>query len=366
MQRGAADYLPPPLEGQALAARVRCLLERAALPQPAPDRLEPGFMGLIGGSPAIRHVLSAIEKISRYKTNVLLLGESGSGKELVARALHARGPRRNHLFVPLNCATLGRDILENELFGHEKGAFTGANERKRGLFELADGGTLFLDEIGEMDPSTQAKLLRVLERNEFRRVGGSAKVRVDLGVIAATNRNLEDAIRAGKFREDLYYRLKVVTIWIPPLRERKEDIPALVESFIADFNRRHDGKIQGISPQVMKMLVEHSWPGNVRELKNAVDSAAILATGDRLGPESFAEAFPSRPAPHREEPGGRPSQPPASGEVRIALPTSLAAAERAVITAALRQYGTRAETARVLGIGLRTLYTKLREYGGNG
>jgi DNA-binding NtrC family response regulator len=310
-------------------------------------------------------VLSAVERISRYRTNVLLLGESGSGKELVARALHARGPRRHHLFVPLNCATLGHDILENELFGHERGAFTGADERKRGLFELADGGTLFLDEIAEMDPSTQAKLLRVLERNEFRRVGGSGKVKVDLSVIAATNHDLEDAIRAGKFREDLYYRLKVVTIRIPPLRERKEDIPALVESFVADFNRRHGGKIQGISPQVMKVLMDHAWPGNVRELKNAVDSAAILATGDRIGPEDLADALlPRSPTARREEPGGAPSPPPGAGELRIALPTTLAEAERAVITAALRQCGTRAEAARVLGIGLRTLYTRLREYGG--
>jgi len=172
------------------------------------------------------------------------LGDSGTGKELIARALHSLGPRRQNVFVPLNCTTLGRDILENELFGHEKGAFTGANERKKGLFELADGGTLFLDEIGEMDPGTQPKLLRVLERNEFRRVGGFSKVKIDLSVIAATNRNLEENIRAGKFREDLYYRLKVVTIVIPPLRERKEDIPALIEAFITDFNRRHDGKIR--------------------------------------------------------------------------------------------------------------------------
>ena len=154
------------------------------------------------------------------------------------------GHRRGHLFVPLNCATLGREILENELFGHERGAFTGANERKKGLFELADGGTLFLDEIGELDPSTQAKLLRVLERNEFRRVGGTSKIKVDLSLIAATNRNLEEAIAAGRFREDLYYRLKVVTVVVPPLRERREDIPALIDAFIADFNRRNSGKTQ--------------------------------------------------------------------------------------------------------------------------
>src|SRR6185503_10798768 len=225
---------------------------------------------------AMARVYATIAKVSRYKANVLLLGESGCGKELVARALHASGPRRKQLFVPINCATLGREILENELFGHERGAFTGANERKKGLFELADGGTLFLDEIGEMDLSTQAKLLRVLERNEFRRVGGTEKVRVDLSLVAATNKNLQEAIAAGKFREDLYYRLKVVTLVIPPLRERREDIPALIDYFIADFNRRNDQKIRGIAPAALRSLMEYAWPGNVRELKNGIESAAVL------------------------------------------------------------------------------------------
>jgi len=190
--------------------------------------------------------------------------------------LHARGPRRQHLFVPINCATLGRDLLENELFGHERGAFTGAHERKRGLFELADGGTLFLDEIGELDPSTQAKLLRVLERNAFRRVGGTALVHVNLSVVAATNRNLEEAIAAKRFREDLYYRLKVVTIVVPPLRERREDVPALVESFIADFNRRNDGKIRGITPQAMRWLTELPWLGNGMGLGRLYELADTL------------------------------------------------------------------------------------------
>src|SRR5262245_17449025 len=243
MQKGAADYLIAPLAPDAVLDRLQRVLEhRGRGAPPAP------FVGLVGSSTAMRRVYDLIWKISRYKTNVLLLGESGTGKELIARALHARGPRRQHLFVPLNCATLGRDIIENELFGHERGAFTGASELKRGLFELADGGTLFLDEISAMDPSTQAKLLRVLERSEFRRVGGMAKVKVDLSVIAATNRRLEDAIAAGKFRDDLYYRLKVVTLVVPPLRERKEDIPELIEAFIADFNRRNDGKIGGVAP----------------------------------------------------------------------------------------------------------------------
>src|SRR5438876_969386 len=204
MQLGAADYIVADFEPDQLLARVRRLLNQSAPPEQAPVSGSMDFMGLVGTSPAMRHLLATVEKISRYKTNVLLLGDSGTGKELVARALHARGPRRQRLFVPVNCATLGHEILENELFGHEKGAFTGANDRKKGLFELADGGTLFLDEIAEMDPSTQAKLLRVLERNEFRRVGGTEKVKVDLGVIAATHRNLSDLISTNRFREDLY------------------------------------------------------------------------------------------------------------------------------------------------------------------
>jgi DNA-binding NtrC family response regulator len=353
MQNGAADYLTLPVERELLLVRLGALLDRAAAAAREAPALQPGFMGIVGTSPAIRRVLDQVEKISRYKTNVLLLGASGTGKEIIARALHARGPRRRHLFVALNCATLGREILENELFGHERGAFTGADERKQGLFEQADGGTLFLDEISEMDPGTQAKLLRVLERHEFRRVGGTAKVKVDLSVIAATNRNLESALRAGKLREDLYYRLKVVTIELPPLRERKEDIPALIEAFIAEFNLRHGGKIHGIAPRALKLVMEYSWPGNVRELKNAIESAAILAGGSTIGPEAFADL--ARP---------RDAAPAAEGDVlRLPVGITLERAERELILATLSRHPTRAEAARALGIGLRTLYTKLHGYG---
>ena len=359
MQQGAADYLAPPFDGALVTARLRRLLERAPERRAAPPEVLSTVTGLVGTSPALRRVLGTIEKISRYKTNVLILGESGTGKELIARALHARGPRRRNLFVPLNCATLGRELLENELFGHEKGAFTGASERKKGLFELADGGTLFLDEIAEMDPATQAKLLRVLERNEFRRVGGTGKVKVDLSVLAATNRNIEEAIRAGNFREDLYYRLKVVALEVPPLRERKEDIPALIDAFIADFNGRNDGKIQGLAPQALRLIMEYDWPGNVRELKNALESAAILATGETIGPEAFGELLASRARPAaRVE---RPAAP--AGAVVLPPGTTLAQAERELIAAALQRCKTRREAARSLGLGLRTLYTKLREHG---
>jgi DNA-binding NtrC family response regulator len=311
------------------------------------------MLGLVGRSPALLSVFARITKVSRYRTNVLLLGESGTGKELIARALHASGPRRAKLFVPLNCATLGREILENELFGHERGAFTGADERKKGLLELADGGTLFLDEIGEMDPSTQAKILRVLERHEFRRVGGMNKIKVDLSIIAATNRNLDHAIAAGQFRQDLYYRLKVVTLVVPPLRERREDIPALVDAFVADFNRRHDGKIRGLSPHALASLMEQDWPGNVRELKHAVESAAILTSGDTI--ESIESDGPSRPAPAR-------AAVTRADVLEVSLASTLAEVERRLIEEHLRRAPTKAEAARALGIGLRTLYTRLRAY----
>jgi DNA-binding NtrC family response regulator len=367
LHQGADDYLAPPFDAATLLARLRRLAARPATsPGGPPDGT--AFTALVGSSPAIRRVLTAIDKISRYKTNVLVLGESGTGKELIARALHARGLRRQQLFVPINCATLGRELLENELFGHEKGAFTGANERKKGLFEHADGGTLFLDEIAEMDPSTQARLLRVLERNQFRRVGGTVKVKVDLSVIAATNRDLEEAIAAGKFREDLYYRLKVVTLHVPPLRERKEDIPALIDAFIADFNQRNDGKIRGISPPAMKLVMEYDWPGNVRELKNAVESAAILASAETIEAEGFSDLGRRRAAAGEAVRAALQRPLAAGGLVSVPVGTSLADAERELIAATLERYRNRRDAARVLGLGLRTLYTKLRLYrrGGTG
>jgi DNA-binding NtrC family response regulator len=369
MRRGATDYVPPPVDPHLLLLRLQRIVERRvdAAPNSATGAKSADFPGLVGSSAAMTRVYNTIDKITRYKTSVLLLGESGTGKELVARALHSRGPRRQQLFVPVNCATLGRELLENELFGHERGAFTGANERKKGLFELADGGTLFLDEIAEMDPTTQAKLLRVLERNEFRRVGGTDKVKVDLGLIAATHRNLSELISTNRFREDLYYRLEVVTLVVPPLRERKEDIPALIDSFIADFNRRNDGKIKGISPQLLKRFMDYDWPGNVRELKNAVESAAILATDQTIDAEGFkgsASTSPERAKPPAAGEGAASRGEPAeANELRIPFSSSLAEVERQTILAHVRRSATKREAAKALGIGLRTLYTKLKEFG---
>jgi DNA-binding NtrC family response regulator len=361
MQLGAADYVPPPHDVETAIRRLASTLARA--PRQAAPRVGP-LPGIVGTSPPMVRLYDAIDRISRYKSNVLLLGDSGTGKEIIARALHERGPRRHHLFVPVNCATLGREILENELFGHERGAFTGADERKRGLFELADGGTFFLDEIAEMDLSTQAKLLRVLERNEFRRVGGTAKVKVDLSIIAATNRNLEEQIAAGRFREDLYYRLKVVTLVVPPLRARRQDIPALVDAFIAEFNRRAGGHIKGIEPAALRRLVEADWPGNVRELRNAVEGACVLAGGEQLTVADLTDAVLSRAArPQASGPRRVPSPRPGSSVIAIPASCTLAEAERRIVLAALHQHRTRAAAARALGIGLRTLYTKLAAWG---
>jgi len=365
MQLGAADFIAPPFFSDSILSRLKRLVVEASVTASesvSVPSLE--HLGLTGKSPAMAKVYAGIARISRYKTNVLVLGESGSGKELVARALHTMGPRRNHLFVPLNCATLGREILENELFGHERGAFTGANDRKKGLFELADGGTLFLDEIGELDPSTQAKLLRVIERNEFRRVGGTGKIKVDLSLIAATNRNLEEAIATKRFREDLYYRLKVVTIQVPPLRDRREDIPALIDSVITEFNRRNDGKIKGISPEALRRLAEYDWPGNVRELKNAVESAAIMSTSETIGLGDL-ESVQLKASPAREPAGSaqRPTSLRGANIETIPIPVkaTLADAERILIAEHLDRAKTKTEAARSLGIGLRTLYTKIQQ-----
>ena len=301
---------------------------------------------------------AAIARIARYKTNVLVLGESGSGKELIARALHSTGPRKNHLFVPLNCATLGREILENELFGHERGRSPGRTIARRACSSWRTEARSSSTRSAELDPSTQAKLLRVIERNEFRRVGGTGKIKVDLSLLAATNRNLEEAIAAKRFREDLYYRLKVVTIRVPALRERREDIPALIDAFIADFNHRNDGKIKGISPEAVRRLAEYDWPGNVRELKNAVDSASIMTMGDTIGLGDFETVHLAGGS------GLRPSgatMGDAPDAISVPANATLADAERILITEHLARASTKTEAARTLGIGLRTLYTKIHE-----
>jgi DNA-binding NtrC family response regulator len=272
---GYAVLYPKPIVADEVAAGARRLLERRRLAE---------LSGLYGESEAIRQVLVQIEQYAPVSSTVLVEGESGTGKELVARAIHRLSPRRNRPFIAVNVGALPETLLESELFGHEKGAFTGAAERRLGRFELADTGTLFLDEIGEIPPATQVRLLRVLEEREVTRLGGTGSIPVDVRVVAATNRALREHVAEGTFRSDLYYRLNVLRIELPPLRERRGDIPLLVRRFVAEFAARHDRPFHGISGEAMRLLVEYPWPGNVRELRNLVESMVVLAPGREVGP----------------------------------------------------------------------------------
>jgi DNA-binding NtrC family response regulator len=277
---GFVELWTKPVSLEDLELGIRRLLDRHALQEAT---------GLIGESEALREVMVKVEQMAPVSSTVLVEGESGTGKELVARALAFLGPRRNRPFIAVNVGALPESLLESELFGHEKGAFTGAAERRLGRFELADGGTLFLDEIGEIPQATQVKLLRVLEEREFTRVGGVQSISVNVRVVAATNRPLREHVEEGSFRSDLYYRLNVLNIYLPPLRERPSDIPILVRRFIRDFTAQHDREFPGISAQAMQLLVEYPWPGNVRELRNLVESMVVLSHGREIGPDDLPQ-----------------------------------------------------------------------------
>src|SRR5438552_3175497 len=265
---GLTAFLEKPADPAEVTATVRRLIERRRLQ---------ARTGILGKSPAIQEVLVKIEQMAPVSATVLIEGESGTGKELVARAIHDLSPRRAKPFIAVNCAAIPETLLESEPFGHEKGAFTGAAERRLGRFELANGGTIFLDEVGEMPPPTQVKLLRVLEDKSFFRVGGTQPINVDVRVIAASNRSLKEAVARGTFRDDLFYRLNVLSVYLPPLRERRSDIPLLVRTFIAEFAKQHDRNFRGIAPDALQIIVDADWPGNVRQLKNLIESMVVLA-----------------------------------------------------------------------------------------
>ena len=414
---GLTDWLVKPADPAEVTATVRRLIERRRLQQRT---------GILGESAAIQEVLVKIEQMALVTSTVLIEGESGTGKELVARAIHDLSPRHGKAFIAVNCAALPDTLLESELFGHEKGAFTGAAERRLGRFELANGGTIFLDEVGEMPPPTQVKLLRVLEDRSFFRVGGTQRIQVDVRVIAASNRSLKEAVALGTFRDDLFYRLNVLSVYLPPLRERRSDIPLLVRTFIAEFAKQHDRNFRGITSEALQIIVDADWPGNVRQLKNLIESMVVLAPEGEIRatdiPRDIRErssTLPVRiaPAPPREIAGqelgfifrtlvelklqieemrrrieDRPSErvevievgtrdsglgtrileaspdplapsPESPTPVIYKRGMSMSDVERAAIDAALREtHGNRRKAAETLGIGERTLYRKLKEY----
>jgi DNA-binding NtrC family response regulator len=290
MKAGAADYLPKPFDNDELRIKVRNVIEKQLLRRAYNQLVEQvnldsgRFAGMIGGSRAMMRVFETIEKVAPTDVTVLIRGESGTGKELVARAIHARSPRAGGAFVAVNCASFTRELVESELFGHEKGSFTGAVARREGKFEAADGGTLFLDEIGDMSLETQAKLLRAIQEKRFERVGGNQPLSVDVRIIAATNQDLEAMVAAGRFREDLYYRIKVVELRVPPLRERREDIPPLVMHFLEEARRNFAAPQKTLTPEAMRECVENPWRGNVRSLKAAIEQAVILSAGAEITP----------------------------------------------------------------------------------
>ena len=296
MKAGAYDYLMKPFNGTEVLMLLKRVMELQDL-QAENSQLKRtlnqryGYENLIGNSEGVHKVCSLIEKVAETDSTILILGESGTGKELVARTIHYNSPRKNKPLIPINCGAIPETLLESELFGHEKGAFTGASTTRIGRFELADGGTIFLDEIGDMSPTLQVKLLRVLQQREFERVGGVRTIKVDVRIIAATNIDLEHAVHEGKFREDLYYRLNVIPVVIPPLRERADDIPLLMDHFLSHFNKSKKRDIKGFSPAAMDILISYPWPGNIRELENLVERLIILKGNGTICPDDLPEKF---------------------------------------------------------------------------
>ncbi len=358
MREGACDFLAKPFGRSQVEAVVERALatRRQRVLQPAMSAAGPTLAQVIGPSPAMQRVMQLVEQVGPSSANVLILGESGTGKEVVANTLQQRSRRRDEPYIRVNCAAIPDSLMESELFGHEKGAFTGAHKAKKGKFELADGGTIFLDEIGDMSPSTQTKVLRVLQEGEFDRVGSTRTQQVDVRIIAATNADLERAVQERRFREDLYYRLRVIQIALPPLRERKSDIPLLVDHFIRTYAAKDGKRVAGIEPLALSTLTDYHWPGNVRELENAIERAVVLVQKDRVRLEDLP------PEVLRRAP-----------EDRIAFPvgTTLHEIERRMIAETLRHTdGDKTKAARMLGITARTIYRKLenrrRELAGSG
>ena len=358
MRAGAETYLVKPLQVNAVLAFLTKALEKRQLQREAAslrERVRERFRieAMVGDAPELQAVLEVIKQAAPTKATVLILGESGTGKELIAQALHEQSPRRQKPFVKVACAALSETLLESELFGHERGSFTGAVGRKEGRFELADGGTLFLDEIGDINTATQVKLLRAIQQREFERVGGTQTVKVDVRVVAATNRDLAAEVKAGKFREDLYYRLNVISVTLPPLRRRKGDIPALVSHFLDKYTKAYAKELKGLAPGTMNTLLAHDWPGNVRELENAIERAVVLAKGSDLTADDLPSSLRG---------------PRAAEEHSSLIPgATMIQIEREAILRTLEMAGgSTAEAAKILGISARKIQYRLKEYAAGG
>jgi two-component system response regulator HydG len=356
LNEGAYDYIEKPLDLEYFRAQVNRAAEKAALQKQNQELAEQlldsaGFEGIIGKSAVMQDVVRTARQVAASDIPVLIMGESGTGKELIARAIHASSRRRKQRLVALNCAGLSESILEDELFGHVKGAFTGAQTEREGRFEHADHGTLFMDEIGDMPQSMQAKLLRVLENGEVVRLGSNDPVKVDVRLISATNRNLDEMVAEKRFREDLFFRIKGVTIRIPALRERREDIPLLVYYFLQQSAERYGKRIDGVTPETQQMLMSYTWPGNVRQLKNTIENMVVLGEGPLLAPQSLPTEI-------------RPAGVELTGGMNNLVGISLEQAEKELIRNTLKMVeGNREQAAKILGIGERTLYRKIKEYG---
>jgi two-component system, NtrC family, response regulator AtoC len=360
MKKGAYDYLPKPFSPDQVVLALRKAQEREALRREV-SRLrnevgaERRYREIIAKSPAMLRAIEVATKVARHPSPVLITGESGTGKELVARLIHDESDRRDAAFVPVNCGAIPENLLESELFGFVKGAFSGADRDKPGLFEVASGGTLFLDEIGEMPATLQVKLLRVLQENEVRRLGDTRTRDVDTRIVAATNKDLQEAIRENSFRQDLYYRICVVPIHLTPLRQRREDIPLLVRHFVAEYNSKLGLAIGGVSPDAMRLLLEYSWPGNIRELQNTIERAMVLADRGQIDPDDIPTHItdPVAPADGVE-----------LGDDELSVKKHGALLERRLIRTALqRTGGNKTRAAELLELSSRALLYKIREYG---
>ena len=343
LRRGAFDYLEKPYDKSALLETINRAL----------DRLEAIDSEIVSASPKMETVKKMVLKVARSNSTVLVRGESGTGKELIARAVHNQSPRAAEMFQAVNCAAINENLLESELFGHEKGSFTGAHAEKKGLFEIADRGTLFLDEIAELDVGIQAKLLRALQERKIRRVGGTHEINVDVRVIAATNRDLRAMVSDGRFRDDLYYRINVLSIDVPPLRERREDIPVLIEYFLKKHTKNTSRLVTGLTAETKKLMNDYSWPGNVRQLESAIERAILLSEGDQITPDDL-------PTEVRQEVG-----PTAEGAFKLpAEGINFEEVERNLITQAMEQTDYNiTKAAKLLGLTFRTLQYRLEKFG---